>query len=58
MDILMNGWGWAELYFGWVGAGMHFLWVCRGKWEGWTFFIGGWSWIGIGGDIFLVNESR
>ena len=53
-----NGWWWAELYFGQVGTGIQFLWVCWGKWGGWTFFIGGWGWIGTGGDIFLVGGGR
>lgn len=47
-----------EIYFGWVGLGRHFYrWGVVGDivWmsgDGWTFFMGRWGYVAVGGAIF------
>ena len=48
-SYILGRWGQVYNFYGCVG-------VSGGK--GWRFFIGGWGWIGTGGDIFLVGGGR
>ena len=59
--------GWLNVYLGWLEMSVYFYELvglggdwCRYilvEWGGWTFFMGGWGYLRVGGGIFWVGWS-